>query len=194
VSLAAQREPIVTAKAIATLDLLSGGRLVLGVGFGWNKEEMADHEVSFSTRRDHVRETMLAMKELWTKDEASFDGEYVRFSSSWSWPKPVQKPHPPILVGGMAGPKLFRNIAEWADGWMPIGGAGMAAALPDLRRAFEEAGRDPDTLRIVPVGTYGDREKIDYYESLGVDEVALRLPSAPADQVMAVLDEYACLL
>ncbi len=194
VTLVAQREPIVTAKAIATLDLLSGGRLVLGVGFGWNKEEMADHEVSFRTRRDHVRETMLAMKELWTKDEASFDGEYVRFSSSWSWPKPVQKPHPPILVGGMAGPKLFRNIAEWADGWMPIGGAGMAAALPDLRRAFEEAGRDPATIRIVPVGTYGDREKINYYESLGVDEVALRLPSAPADEVVAVLDEYACLL
>ena len=182
VSLVAQRDPIVTAKEVATLDLLSGGRVVFGVGYGWNKEEMADHGVAFRARRDLVRETMLAIKALWTEDEAGFDGEHVRFSRSWSWPKPVQKPYPPIFVGGAAGPKLFRNIAEWADGWMPIGGGGMKSAIPDLRRAFEAAGRDPGTLRVLPVGTIGDRGKLDYYASLGVDEV------------MPVLDQYADLL
>ena len=193
-SLVAQRDPIVTAKEVATLDLLSGGRVVFGVGYGWNKEEMADHGVAFAERRDLVRETMLAIKALWTEDEAGFDGEHVKFSRSWSWPKPVQKPHPPIFIGGGAGPKLFRNIAEWADGWMPIGGGGMKSAIPELKRAFEEAGRDPQELRILPVGTIGDRGKIDYYESLGVDEVALALPSGAADEVMPVLDQYANLL
>jgi probable F420-dependent oxidoreductase len=194
VSLVAQRDPIVTAKEVATLDLLSGGRVVFGVGYGWNKEEMADHGVTFRERRDLVRETMLAIKALWTEDEAGFDGEYVKFSRSWSWPKPVQKPHPPIFIGGAAGPKLFRNIAEWADGWMPIGGGGMKSAIPDLKRAFEEAGRDPGTLRILPVGTIGDRGKLDYYESLGIDEVALAVPSGTADEVFPVLDQYADLL
>ena len=194
VSLVAQRDPIVTAKEVATLDLLSGGRVVFGVGYGWNKEEMADHGVAYRDRRDLVRETMLAIKGLWTEDEAGFDGDHVKFSRSWSWPKPLQKPHPPIFIGGAAGPKLFRNIAEWADGWMPIGGGGMKSAIPDLKRAFEAAGRDPCELRILPVGTIGDRGKLDYYESLGVDEVALAVPSGAADEVMPVLDQYADLL
>lgn len=194
VSLVAQRDPIVTAKEVATLDLLSSGRVVFGVGYGWNKEEMADHGVAYRERRDLVRETMLAIKRLWTADEAEYDGEHVKFARSWSWPKPVQKPHPPIYIGGAAGPKLFRNIAEWADGWMPIGGGGMKSAIPDLKRAFEEAGRDPDALRILPVGTIGNRGKLDYYESLGVDEVALAVPSGTDAEVLPVLDQYADLL
>jgi len=191
VCLVAQREPIVLAKEVATLDLLSSGRFVFGVGFGWNKEEMADHGVDFATRRGLVREKVLAMKELWSKDEAAFEGQDVKFSKSWSWPKPEQKPHPPILVGGGAGPKLFGHIAQWADGWMPIGGAGMGQAIPQLRRAFEDVGRDPSSLTVVPIGTLPDSKKLDYFESLGIDEVALRLPSAPADEVMTTLDEYA---
>lgn len=191
ICLVAQREPIVTAKAVATLDHLSGGRFVFGVGFGWNREEAADHGVEFSKRRERVREQMLAMQRLWSEDEAGFDGEHVRFEPSWSWPKPVQQPRPPVLVGGGAGPKLFAHIAEWADGWIPIGGAGVAAALPDLRRAFESAGRDPAALEVVVFGAMPDPGKLEYYESMGVTEVVCRLPSAPRAEVLPVLDQYA---
>src|SRR5262249_52351533 len=150
IALVAQRDPIVLAKEIASLDLISGGRVDLGIGFGWNKEEMADHGVEFRSRREVVREKDLAMKELWTRDEAAFAGEHVKFEPTWSWPNPVQRPHPPILIGGGAGPKLFAAIADYADGWIPIGGAGMREALPDLHRAAEAAGRDPAELQIVP--------------------------------------------
>jgi hypothetical protein len=141
-----------------------------------------------------VREHVLAMQELWTKDEASFDGEFVQFESSWSWPKPVQAGGPPILIGGLPGPILFSHIAEYGTGWIPIGGAGIRTALPDLHRAFEDAGRDPSSLRIVPFGTIPDAGKLDYYASLGIDEVVLRIPSAPAAEVLPVLDDYARLL
>jgi probable F420-dependent oxidoreductase len=191
IALVAQHDPIALAKTIATLDHLSAGRVVVGVGFGWNREEMADHGVDFTRRREHVRETMLAMQALWSREEARFDGEHVRFAPSWLWPKPVQQPRPPVLLGGGAGPKLFDHLAEWADGWMPIGGAGMKQALPELRRRFEANGRDPDTLRIVPMGVLPDPAKLDYYASLGVTESVLRLPSAPRDVVLPLLDDYA---
>jgi probable F420-dependent oxidoreductase len=115
----AQREPIVTAKAVATLDFLSGGRVEFGIGYGWNHEEMENHGIDVKRRRDVVREHMLAMKALWTDDVASFDGEFVHLEPSWSWPKPVQPGGPPILLGGAPGPKLFAHIAEYADGWIP---------------------------------------------------------------------------
>ena len=115
----------------------------------------------------------------------------MRFDASWSWPKPVQKPHPPILIGGAAGPKLFAHVAEYADGWIPIGGAGIAKALPALRAAMEEAGRDPADARVIPFGTLPKREKLDYYASLGVEEVVLRIPSASASEVLPILDRYA---
>ena len=118
-------------------------------------------------------------------------GKLVRFEESWSWPKPVQQPRPPVLVGGAPGPKLFAHVAEYGDGWIPIGGAGVAKALPDLQRAVAEAGRDPASVRVVPFGAIPDRNKLDYYASLGIDEVVLRIPSAPADEVMPVLDAYA---
>ncbi len=188
ICLVAQREPIVTAKAIATLDHLSGGRFVFGVGFGWNRDEMEDHGVDVARRREIAREHVLAMQQLWSRDEASFEGEFVRLSTSWSWPKPVQQPWPPVLIGGAAGPKLFTHVAEYADGWMPIGGAGVRAALPELHRAAEAAGRDPASLRVVPFGTVPDRGKVDYYESLGITEVVLQLPSGPADVVLPALD------
>jgi probable F420-dependent oxidoreductase len=191
IALVAQHDPIALAKTIATLDHLSAGRVVVGVGFGWNREEMADHGVDFTRRREHVRETMLAMQALWSREEARFDGEHVRFAPSWLWPKPVQQPRPPVLLGGGAGPKLFDHLAEWADGWMPIGGAGMKQALPELRRRFEANGRDPDTLRIVPMGVLPDPAKLDYYATLGVTESVLRLPSAPRDVGLPLLDDYA---
>jgi probable F420-dependent oxidoreductase len=191
ICLVAQREPIVTAKAIATLDELSGGRVELGIGFGWNREEMEDHGVEPAERRAVVREHMLAMRALWRDDVASFEGEHVRFEPSWSWPKPRQPGGPPVLLGGAPGPKLFAAVAEYCDGWLPIGGAGIRAALPALHAACEAVGRNPAELRVVPFGTIPDDSKLEYYASLGIDEVVLRLPSAPAEPVLKALDRYA---
>ncbi|MEE3331599.1 MAG: LLM class F420-dependent oxidoreductase [Myxococcota bacterium] len=191
IGLPAQHDPITLAKEIASLDWLSKGRFVFGIGFGWNHEEMENHGVEVKRRRAHVREVMLAMQALWANEVASFDGEFVRFEPSWQWPKPVQKPRPRILIGGGAGPKLFSHIAEYADGWLPIGGAGMAAELDRLGDAMREQGRDPAELHIVPMGVFPSDEKLAYYREVGVTETVLRLPSAPRDEVMPVLDEYA---
>src|SRR3954468_1531353 len=185
IALAAAREPIVTAKAVATLDQLSGGRFVLGIGFGWNEDEIEHHGVTMKQRRDVTREHMLAMRALWTEDEAEFHGEHVDFSPSWSWPKPTAGP--PALIGGAAGPKMFAAIAEYADGWIPIGGAGVRTALPELREACESIGRDPSTLRIVPFGTIPDEGKLEYYSSLGIEEIVLRVPSGTADETLPLL-------
>jgi probable F420-dependent oxidoreductase len=191
IGLVAQHDPITFAKELATLDLLSDGRLVLGIGYGWNHEEMENHGVDVKRRREVVRETMLAMQALWTQEVASFDGEFVRFEPSWQWPKPVQQPRPRVLLGGAPGPILFRHIAEYGDGWLPIGGAGLAAALEQLRAAFSAAGRDPTSLHIVPMGVLPSAEKLDYYREHGVTESVLRIPSAPRDGVMPVLDRFA---
>ena len=191
--LPAQRDPIVTAKAAASLDHVSGGRLALGVGFGWNEEELADHGVELRSRRAVAREHVLAMQALWHDDEAEFAGDHVRFPPTWSWPKPAQRdqhgrPHLPVLVGGGAGPKLFAHAVEYADGWMPIGGAGLAKALPTLRDALEAAGRDPSHFEVVPFAAFPDHGKLDHYRDLGVTETVFNLPSAPRDEVLPVLD------
>jgi probable F420-dependent oxidoreductase len=191
VALVAQHDPIALAKQIATVDHLSGGRFVLGIGYGWNREEMEDHGVDPKRRRARVRETMLAMQALWANEVAGYQGEFVRFEPSWQWPKPVQQPRPPVLLGGAPGPTLFAHVAEYGDGWIPIGGAGLKQALPELRRALEARGRDPARLQVVPLGVFPDQAKLDYYRSLGVSEAVLRLPSAPRDRVLPVLDAYA---
>jgi probable F420-dependent oxidoreductase len=194
ICLVAQRDPIVTAKAVASLDHLSGGRFVFGVGFGWNADEIVDHGVEMGSRRDVAREHVLAMQRLWADDVAGFEGEHVHLPPSWSWPKPTQKPWPPVLVGGVAGPTLFAHVAEYADGWIPIGGAGVREALPKLHRAVEAAGRDPATVRVVPFGTIPDPGKLDYYASIGIDEVVLRVPAGDRDAVVPVLDDYSKLV
>jgi len=194
--LPAQRDPLVTAKAVASLDHVSGGRAALGVGFGWNEDEMADHGVVYRGRRAVAREHVLAMQALWRDDVAEFTGEHVSFPPAWSWPKPAQRdregrPSVPVLLGGGAGPKLFAHAAEYADGWMPIGGAGLTAALPALRDALEQAGRDPDHFEVVPYATVPDHGKLDHYRDIGVTETVFDLPSAPRDKVLPVLDRYA---
>jgi probable F420-dependent oxidoreductase len=194
ICLVAQRDPIVTAKEVSTLDALSGGRFAFGIGFGWNEDEIAQHGVEMKRRRDVAREHMLAMKALWRDDIASFEGEFVRLAPSWSWPKPAQPGGPPVLIGGAAGPKLFDHIAEYGDGWIPIGGAGVRAALADLQRACEARGRDPQELRIVPFGTLPDPGKIEYYASIGVTEIVLRVPGGGPARVLPILDEYAQLV
>ena len=190
ICLVAQRDPIVTAKAVASLDHLSAGRFVFGVGFGWNADEIEDHGVEMRSRRNVAREHVLAMQRLWAEDVAYFEGEHVHLPPSWSWPKPTQKPWPPVLVGGAAGPTLFAHVAEYADGWIPIGGAGVREALPQLHRAADAAGRDPATVRVIPFGTIPDPGKLDYYASIGIDEVVLRVPAGDRDAVLPVLDYY----
>lgn len=191
IALVAQHDAIALAKALATIDHLSRGRLVVGIGYGWNREEMESHGVDPRRRRAIVREKMLAMEALWAEDVAAFEGEHVRFEPSWQWPKPVQRPRPTVLLGGAPGPTLFSHVAEYADGWLPIGGAGVRRALPELVRAAEERGRDPRELEIVPMGVLPDPAKLDYYREIGCTEVALRLPSAGRDEVLRTLDAYA---
>jgi probable F420-dependent oxidoreductase len=190
IGLPAQHDPITFAKELATLDWLSKGRLVFGIGYGWNHEEMENHGIDVKRRRARVRETMLAMEALWANEIASYEGEFVRFEPSWQWPKPVQQPRPRILIGGAAGPKLFSHIAEYADGWMPIGGAGMAAELERLRESMRERDRDPNDLHIVPMGIFPTEEKLAYYQEMGVTEAVLRVPSAQRDEILPVLDDY----
>ena len=192
VLLPAQREPIVTAKAVATLQNLSDGRFELGTGFGWNEDEMEDHGVDYRTRRAHAREHVMAMQALWTDEVASYEGEYVSFPQTWSWPKPATEV--PVLVGGGAGPKMFAHIAEYGHGWIPIGGAGLAEAVPQLRAAYSDAGRDPATLRVVPFGSLPTHEKLDHFEAVGVTECVFRVPSADRDTVLKVLDEQQVLV
>ena len=187
--LPAQREPIVTAKAVATLQNLSNGRFWLGIGFGWNVDEMAHHGVDYGTRRARCREHVLAMQALWRDDVAEFHGEFVDIGPSWSWPKPEVPV--PVIIGGGAGPKMFAHVTEYAQGWIPIGGAGLTAAVPELRARAEEAGRDPDELEIIPFGSIPTAAKLEHFASIGVTECVLRLPSAGRDEVLRILDDQA---
>jgi probable F420-dependent oxidoreductase len=193
IALVAQRDPIVTAKAAASLDWVSGGRFTLGVGYGWNVEEMADHGVDPRRRRARTREHVLAMRRLWEDEKASYSGEHFHLSESWAWPKPVQRPLP-VLIGGDAGPTLFAQVAEFAQGWIPIGGHGLADAVPRLREAVEAAGRDPSTIEVVPFGSIPEPAKLEHFQRVGVTQCVFRLPSAPEAVVVPILDRYARLV
>jgi len=199
VCLVAQRDPVWLAKQVASLDMISGGRFLFGVGYGWNREEMYNHGVEFKQRREILRENILLMKEIWTQDQASFQGEHVQFEESWSWPKPVQKPHPPIILGAAAGPKIYPHLMEFCDGWMPIGGVhDFEGGLRDLERACKEAGRDMASVEVgVFYGTYDDGVDTDELKpmaDMGLNRAVLPLPARPADEVLPILDEYAKLL
>jgi probable F420-dependent oxidoreductase len=190
VVLAAQHDPVVLAKQVATLDHLSGGRAVLGIGFGWNRQEAADHGVDFASRRQVAREHVQCMQALWRDDPAEFHGEYVDLDPCWSRPKPVRG-RVPVLIGGGATAANFAAAAEYGDGWMPVGGSGLGAALPVLRTAFEDAGRDPAGARVVPFGTIPTDAKLNHFAELGIDEVVLRVPGGSRSEVLAVLDAHA---
>ena len=195
ITLVAQRDPIWLAKQVASLDTISGGRVLFGVGYGWNKEEMAHHGVPYTRRRAMLREYVLAMRRIWTEDEAAFSGEHVSFEASWSWPKPVQKPHPPIVMGGDAGPKTFRDIAEFCDGWMPLGGRHrVRGKLDELHQALEAAGRDPDSIELGVFGAPADPAKLEALAELGVRRAVLSVPPEGPDEVLATLDAHARLI
>ncbi|MFF4743670.1 LLM class F420-dependent oxidoreductase [Streptomyces chengbuensis] len=190
ITLLAQHDPIALAKQIATLDHLSGGRFTLGVGFGWNREEAADHGVEWSTRRDLSRDRMHLMRALWAAEPTAYDGDFGSVRASYAYPKPASGPAPRTLVGGAAGPKLFSHIADYADGWLPIGGRGLTESVPVLRETWSAAGRDPKALQIVPYAVLPSAGKLAHYAELGCEEVVLQLPPAGEGEVLRVLDEY----
>ncbi len=191
ICLVIERDPIMLAKEVASLDFLSKGRFIFGIGGGWNAEEMENHGTDFKKRWRVLRERILGMKEIWTKDEPEFHGEFVSFPPIWSYPKPVQKPHPPILLG-VNTPNGRQRAVEYCDGWLPLGGrAGdLAAGIADLRRRAEQAGRDP---RSIPVSLYAAKPEegaLREYEKAGVERAIFALPAADRETVLPLLDQY----
>ncbi|MGW4727916.1 LLM class F420-dependent oxidoreductase [Streptomyces shenzhenensis] len=195
ITLVAQHDPIALAKQIATLDHLSGGRLTLGVGFGWNVEEAADHGVHWRTRRELTRDRMRLMQALWADEPTAYEGEFGGVRASHAHPKPAQKPRGPVtgprtLIGGAAGPKLFAHIAEYADGWLPIGGHGLAESLPALRSIWTAKGRPPSALQTIPYAVHPTPGKLAHYADLGIEETVIQLPSTTEREVLKTLDKY----
>ncbi|WP_135470167.1 LLM class F420-dependent oxidoreductase [Crenalkalicoccus roseus] len=195
ICLVPQRDPIVTAKAVASLDQLSGGRFVFGIGAGWNAEEMENHGTRYETRFKVMRERVLAMKALWTEEEASFHGEFVRFDPVWCWPKPAQRPHPPILLGGESDHTL-RRVAAFCDGWFPRtrGGFDVAGGTARLRRIAEAAGRDPAVLSVTVFGAPADAAVLEGYRRHGIARALLEVPDLDRDGILRALDGYLPLL
>ena len=191
VLLVAQHDPIVLAKQLATLDHLSGGRVVLGVGFGWNRAEAEDHGVDFARRRDVARDHMRCMQALWSMEQPAYHGEHVDLPPCWSWPKPCQQPRVRTLVGGGATDAVFSAVADYGDGWLPIGGSGLARAVPLLRERLERAGRDPGGVAVVPFGTVPTEAKLEHFAGLGIGEVVLRVRSGPEGAMLRQLDHHA---
>jgi len=193
----AQRDPIQTAKLVASLDQVSGVRFVFGVGNGWNPDEMENHGTDFKTRHRLARERVEAMKTIWTQDVAEYHGEFDNFDPMQAWPKPVQKPHPPILVSG-AFPYSARRAVRYGAGWMPQVTAGSPTPLTDLiprfRQMAAEAGRDPNGFDISIGGQGEDVDPIRRYRDLGVNRVSVSLPSEKADTILPVLDRWVAIM
>jgi probable F420-dependent oxidoreductase len=195
ICLVVERVPIMLAKEVASLDALSRGRLMFGIGAGWNAEEMANHGTAFKTRWRLMKERVQAMKKIWTEDEPSFAGEFVNFEPLWSWPKPAQRPHPPVFLGGH-GPKALERVVDYCDGWLPIGArAGdLFADLAALRKLATEKGRDPKTIQVAVYGVPADRDFLKRLRDEGIQHALFWLPSAESDTVLPLLDRYAALL
>ena len=187
-----QRDTIVTAKCVASLDRLSNGRFLFGIGGGWNVDEMENHGVVYETRFKLMRERILAMKALWTEEEAAFHGDMVSFDPVWLYPKPLQRPHPPILLGGDSDHTLKR-VVEFCDGWLPIAFRGFdpRRAVARLRQAASAAQRDYSTLSITAFGAPADKGALDQYREAGLERAVLGIPDLTRDEILGVLDRYA---
>jgi len=187
-----QRDPITTAKAIASLDVVSGGRVEVGLGAGWNVPEIENHGTAFGQRFGVMRERAEAMKEIWTQDEASYHGRYVNFDHIMSWPKPAQKPHPPLWIGGL-GEKVIDRVLRYGDGWFPNSrdpaGDRLAERIAELRRRGEEAGRG--RIGVTHFGTATNAAVVEELASAGVDRVLFMLPSADPAELERAADEAA---
>ena len=195
ICLVAQRDAIILAKEVASLDRISSGRFIFGIGLGWNAEEMMDHGVVPEQRRGIVRDKIYGMKALWSDEEASYNGKFVQFGSCWMWPKPVQNPHPPIVIAGGGGPRGFRDLADYGNGWMPMHNRKLVLSqLPLMRNALEEVGRDPREIELSVFCGPPRRDVIDSYAENGFTRMILELPSGKSDEVLPILDEWASLI
>ena len=192
ICLVVQRDPIQVAKEIATLDQISKGRFLFGVGGGWNAEEMANHGTTdFKNRFKLLDERLQAMRVIWTESKPKFDGDYVKFGPMMTWPKPVQKPHPPIIVGG-GFPHGAKRAIAYGDGWMPIGGRmDVAELVPRFRQMAAEAGREPDQLPITSFGLQPEEDRIKKTLDAGIDRIIFALPPEVPDVVIPILDDLA---
>jgi len=195
ISLVGEHDPIALAKAVATLDSLSGGRLTLGVGFGWHREEFEDHGHPATVRAKVVEEHVRLMRALWTNDVAGFKGEFVRVSPSWSWPKPAQKPHPPVLLGVRGGQRNFDRMAAWADGWVPMGTPAFrngvfAGQVAELRAAFDRAGRDPASVRLTVILSRVSPQRLpdlaEQAHTLGAERVLVKVGDGGYEELKAL--------
>ena len=195
VCLVVQRDPIHTAKEVATVDRLSGGRLLFGIGGGWNAEEMADHGTAFPSRFKLMRERTEAMKEIWQRSKPTYAGDMVKFDEMMQWPKPVQKPHPPIIVGG-GFPHGARRAIAYGNGWMPIGGRGGDALgmLPPFREMLKEKGRDPAEVPVTLFGVGMNGDALKQARDAGVDRVVFGVPPEAKDKVLPFLDKGAAVM
>lgn len=190
-----QRDPIQTAKLAASIDQVSGGRFLFGVGNGWNQDEMENHGTVFATRHKLVRERIEAMKAIWTQSKAEYHGEFVNFDPMMTWPKPVQKPHPPIIVGG-AFPYAARRAVRYGDGWIPLAGrpgqyGDVFDYVPKFREMLAEAGRDPAAFPISLFGSAQDTDTLKRYRDLGIVRIVVSLPAAKEDVILPLLDRWA---
>ncbi len=195
ICLAIERDPIITAKEVASVDRISNGRFIFGIGGGWNAEEMANHGTVFRRRWRVLRENVLAMKAIWTEEEPEFHGRYVDFDKIWSYPKPVQQPHPPIYMGG-DGPTTFDRVVEFGDGWMPIGGRSsdgtpLNEKIARLRERLAEAGREPDSAPVTIFGVQPDADTISRMEEYGVSRALFTVPAEGRETVLPLLDSLA---
>ena len=195
ICLVVERDPIVLAKEVASLDFLSNGRAILGIGGGWNAEEMENHGTTFKTRWKLLRERVEAMKVIWQNEEPSYQGEFVKFDPIWSYPKPVQRPHPPVYLGGH-GEAALKRVASYCDGWMPIGpmAGDLQQGIADLHRLAKEKGRDPKSIGVTVFWAPADPQALEGYAELGVERVILALPPDSSDRVLPILDRYAKLI
>jgi len=195
ICLVIERDPITTAKEVATLDRLSNGRFLFGIGGGWNAEEMENHGTPFKARWKILRERVLAMKTIWTQKEPEFHGEFVRFDKIWADPKPVQQPHPPIIMGG-DGPTTFDRVVEFCDGWMPImrPTQNPVEKIPALRERLQKAGRDPKSVPVSIFFAPPKKESLDMLRAAGVSRAIFGVPSEPRDAVLPRLDSLASLI
>jgi probable F420-dependent oxidoreductase len=195
ICLVIEHDPILLAKEVASVDLISKGRVIFGIGGGWNAEEMENHSTVFKSRWKLLRERIESMKQIWANDNASYQGEMVKFDPIWSWPKPVQKPHPPILLGSH-GPRALQRVVRYCDGWLPnaMRGGDLAKEVTELRRVAEQNGRDPKTISVTVFAAPTDRRALDSYQEFGAERAVFFLPPAGADKVLPVLDQQAKLI
>jgi probable F420-dependent oxidoreductase len=191
IALVIQRDTIQTAKLVASIDQVSNGRFLFGIGGGWNQEEIENHGTVFATRMQKMREQMEAMKAIWTQSKPEYHGEIVKFDTMMTWPKPVQKPHPPIILGG-AFPWAARRAVRYGDGWYPNAASGEPEDyIPAFRQMAQEAGRDPKSLSLRLGGAPDDLDRLKRYRELGVDAVNVSLMSDPRDEILRQLDHWA---